>query len=524
MKIYIEVWYNIKLSNIRDTKVVYVNMRRLTAFICSLMIFIGIGTSFQVNAAYTNDEIKSDILSAIDWTNSAAKPLNNIGSIGADLTVIAMSRAGLNYDYNSYLAGLEKKAVEFTQATDVSEIQRTALAVLASGGDSEYIGDKDIVSLSSYYRSDEVPLGAGGVDDFSGALITLNSGDFKTPAGWSRYTRDELIRSILSYQESNGSFGDTEKTAAAIIALAPYNNSVEYIISDNGTSKSMSCGNAIWNAVNYLSDVQSGEGEFYSLKATALVSMAMDSIGVDDERLIKNKNTVMDGLLTYRNADGGFSEDYNQSDKTATGYALCALVSHLRKDNDLGSFFNFKKGGDLGLNPAQATVTQRPGTTTARVTPAPAARTTARAAATIRPSSATIRPAATPKVKTTPKASPKASPTFIPTPTPKPTERPALVGPAVPVGPQIPQTPDPMLDNEKKSISKAAPIVASVLALLALAGICCIYMMKKKIGIFKPAPDNEIYKAKQHRRTEEHRNFEKRMKINDRERYRHSKR
>ncbi|MBQ7574154.1 MAG: terpene cyclase/mutase family protein [Clostridia bacterium] len=495
-------------------------MKRLTAFICSVMILASIGLSFSVDAAYTTDELKGDILSAIDWTNTLAKPTNNIGSEGADLTVIAMSRAGISYDYNAYLSGLEKKAREFTQATDVSQIQRTALAVLACGGDGEYIADKDLVSLSSYYRSDEIPLGANGVNDFSGALITLNSKDFKTPSGWSKNDRDNLIRSILSYQENDGSFGSVEQTALAIIALAPYNNNVEYVISDNGTSKSLSCGNAIWNAVNYLSDVQSGDGEFYSLKDTALVSMAMDTIGIgtDDERMIKNGNSVIDGLLTYRNSDGGFSEDYNLSDKTATGYALCALVSRLRTENKLGSFFNFNKGGDLGLNQTQTTVTAKPGTsTTTRATST--ARSTARATATAKPRT-TLRPATTPRVRTTPSTSPSTSPT----PTPRPTQRPDLVGPAVPIGPQIPATPDPMMPDTEDGGVKPAPVVAAVLAILALLGICCIYMMKKKIGIFKEQPKNEIYKAKQHRRTEEHRRFEQRMKINERGKYKGSRR
>ena len=108
-----------------------------------------------------------------------------------------------------------------------------------------------------------------------------------------------------------------------------------------------------------------------------------------------------------------------------------------------------------------------------------------------------------------------------------------LVGPVEMPGPMPSFEPNEALPQEKghhdRKSGGAAVAIVSIVAVLCLAAIAVVlYLGKTKKfegkGIFKYlAPKkkkkNEIYKAKQHRRTEQHRRYEEREKFKKRRKF-----
>lgn len=491
-------------------------MKKLIAYICSLSILSGIIAAgvgeMSAMAQYTSADLETAIASAAAWTKNNIKLLDSVGSNEADLSVIAMKRAGIDFDYEAYLDKLDGVAERYDNTSPATDMQRSLMAVIALGGDSGYFGGRDFAGDSTYYRA------LNGITEYAGALIALNAGNIEIPQGVS-FNKEETVRKILSLQNEDGGFGDVYTTATAIVALSKNNNNnTEYAVTyaDERGSDKISGGLAIYNAIDYLSRHQSGSGDFYTLKDTAAVIMAMDSIGVSesDSRMVKKKNTVMDGLLTYQNSDGSFSNDYGTADKTATAYAMCAMVSNSRVLQKKAQFFNFSSKDSIRIE-----TTAKPSSTAASATSKPSSST---AGATKKPTTVTSKPRTTirPRTSASPSATPKGS--ALPRLTPSPTRKPDLVGPAQFVGPRPTATASPDFGEEagieNKGISKAVPVSVIIFTLLLAAAVMMLVARKKNLWIFaKKQSDN--YKAKRHRKTEEHRKYEKRRRYEERGKY-----
>ena len=496
-------------------------MKKTLALLCSLMIFAGAVMTntgaVPAKAQYTRTELESAISSAASWTKSNSNPLSNIGADASDIAITALKRAGIDYDYHAYLDGLDAVAAGYSDGDAATAVQRSLMTVSALGGDTGYFGGRDLAGDATYYRD------LSSAEDYSGALMALNAGDIEIPVD-TGLDREDYIRNLLSYQQRDGSFGDIRTTAMAIIALSDNYTDVEYSITyaDGRGGAQATCQQAIDDAAEYLSSQQSEAGDFYSLTDTAMVSFAMDALGVsqNDERFVKDGNTVIDGLLTYQTSDGGFSEDYNGANALATAYALSAMVSNARALQKKAEFFDFGSNDTITLSSSGTT------SSATRATSAPrsssTARSTTRPVSTTRPSS-TTKPRSTtaPRSTSGPSASPVAS--NAPKITPSPTKKPDLVGPVQIVGPVPEHTQMPELDidgDETERGNIAIPIVIGIIGVLAAAAAVLVFMAKKKLWIFKkPEKNDDIYHANQHRKTEEERHYEERRKFENRRKY-----
>ena len=72
---------------------------------------------------------------------------------------------------------------------------------------------------------------------------------------------------------------------------------------------------------------------FATAESCAQVILALLKLGIplDDERFVKNGNTVMDKLLEYRVSGGGFSHVLGDPvNGVATEQAIIAIISYLR--------------------------------------------------------------------------------------------------------------------------------------------------------------------------------------------------
>lgn len=99
-----------------------------------------------------------------------------------------------------------------------------------------------------------------------------------------------------------GKSADTDVTAMCLQALAPYK-------SDSTVKESID------RALNVLSKKQNEKGGYSSFgtvnsESVSQVISALVALDIDvqsDSRFIKNGNTLVDNLMTFKNSDGGFS-------------------------------------------------------------------------------------------------------------------------------------------------------------------------------------------------------------------------
>ena len=184
-------------------------------------------------------------------------------------------------------------------------------------------------------------------------------------------TNERHRQELLKAQESDGGFSlsagsgqmDVDITAMALTALAPY-------YEENSEAKA-----AADLALSWISEHQESDGGFCSSMDTgtessescAQVLTALCSLGIDpqsDSRFIKNGNTVLDNLMSFRQEDGGFVHAYvydasnpasipDESDFLAGGQAAYALTAFCRYKNNMKNLFN--------LRPEKATLLSKNG-------------------------------------------------------------------------------------------------------------------------------------------------------------------
>lgn len=241
----------------------------------------------------------------------------------AEFYVIALSQSG-NYRFSSY----ENALLSYLRSHEVysaASREKYALALSAAGSTDSYIKD----------TADEA-IGESGVMSLVFGLHLLNNGYSSV-----MYSKDGLIREILSYRKNDGgwavtgSWGDADVTAMAIQALAPYYGSRSDVT------------NAVDAALGLLSDIQLDSGGFKSMGAencesAAQVIIALSALGIDaqyDSRFIKNGNSAIAGMLQYRLSDGSFSHTGGEMNDTATAEAFCALTAYLRMCRGQGSLY-----------------------------------------------------------------------------------------------------------------------------------------------------------------------------------------
>ncbi len=126
----------------------------------------------------------------------------------------------------------------------------------------------------------------------------------------------------------------------AITALSPYTDREDVF-------------RALNSAVEFLNRECRRTAEIFAswgqenLESTAQVAIALCTLGINpenDARFVKNGNSVLDGIMKYRTADGAFAhisgENGNESDSVASAQALCALCSIVRFRRGLSPIYS----------------------------------------------------------------------------------------------------------------------------------------------------------------------------------------
>ena len=241
--------------------------------------------------------------------------------------------AGSKYDYASYAAALKNYIKKSASNTSPTTKERYALNFAAMGTNSAYV--KKIANEE---------IGELGIMSNVFGLHLITNG-FSS----SKYTADEVVEKLLSEQYEDGGWAlntsvgvsDTDITAMTVQCLAAYYGRP-------------AVKTAVDKAVNLLSTKQSDDGGFSSYYSTknpesaAQVIVALTSLGINpltDSRFIKNENSAVDFMLSFRATDHGFAHTsggtYNIS---ATTQVLYSLVSIYRLQHNKGRLYELNAG------------------------------------------------------------------------------------------------------------------------------------------------------------------------------------
>lgn len=248
---------------------------------------------------------------------------------GDEWIVLDMARGNVTAPptYANYYAQVEAKVKEtkgVLSARYYTEYARVVLAVTAIGRDATNVAGYDLVAPLT--NVDQVA--SQGVNSVIYALLALDSGSYEADV------RAQYVDKILEAQLEDGGFtympedpADPDLTAMALQALAPYRTEEDVAAS---IDRALAC----------LSAMQRSNGGFLSWGASSAESsaqaiIALCTLGIDleDSRFVKEGCSLLDHLMTFQLANGGFCHTAGGAyNAMATDQALRALVAVQRAE------------------------------------------------------------------------------------------------------------------------------------------------------------------------------------------------
>ena len=248
---------------------------------------------------------------------------------GDEWLVLDLARGGVATPpaYETYYAQVEACVREKNGVLSdryYTEYARVALAVTAIGRDAANVAGYDLVAP----LTDVDKVASQGVNGVIYALLALDSGSYEADV------RAQYVEKILAAQLPDGGFtymegdpADPDLTAMALQALAPYHADAQVSA-------------AVDRALNCLSAMQQADGGFVSwgassAESTAQAILALCTLGVDlqDSRFVKDGHSLLDNLMTFQLANGGFCHTADGGyNAMTTEQALRALVAVQRAE------------------------------------------------------------------------------------------------------------------------------------------------------------------------------------------------
>lgn len=253
----------------------------------------------------------------------------------------------------------------------IGETSRDALAIKALGGNLNELkttdgAEFDLIKKLSNFSTDNITY----VTDAIFAMTVYDSGEYTADGN---LTREALLNYILTSRNEDGIWGytwngvsypDYDSTAMALNALAPYYNADSADKAGLGEAQYNEVKNAVDSIVSILSSVQGENGTYYSSNTDAVVIIGLTSIGIDpynDERFVKNGNSVVDGLLNYALEDNSGFGYTNNSEYNVLGteQSFRALIAYLGFKQNSGAAYDIY---DINpIKPVSASNTQGTG-------------------------------------------------------------------------------------------------------------------------------------------------------------------
>ena len=281
--------------------------------------------------------------------------------IGGEWAVLGLARSGYTVPdgyFEGYMGRLEtavKACKGVLSDRKYTEYSRVVVALSALGVDARDVGGYDLLA----------PLGNFELTTWQGlnsaiwALIALDSANYPMPQiedKENQATRQMYIDYILDLELNEGGWTLARRTAAdsadpditgmALQALAKYQNQKKVAA-------------AIDRALICMSSKQDEKGGFSNMwgdsNSESVVQMvvALCELGIplDDSRFVKNGNSLLDNLLTYRKRDGSFLhvlDGHTGDNQMSCEQGFYGLVAAYRAEQGMNSLYSMTDAITIG--------------------------------------------------------------------------------------------------------------------------------------------------------------------------------
>ena len=313
-------------------------MKKIISVLFCFIIIIGTFSSVSASDFVSIDSVIAD---TADYLYKKV-PDPNVGSVGGEWAVLGLARSETEIPdeyyrryYSNVLRYLEKNS-GVLHDKKYTEYSRVILALTAIGKNPEDVGGCNLVA--PLYDYDKTIW--QGLNGPIWAVIALNSGNYGTSE-----IRERYINRILECELDGGGWAlseDETEAQADITAMALM--ALSCCETYEGVSE------AVERGINKLSEMQNENGGFSSCneetaESAAQVLAAVSSLGISyrDTRFVKNKNTLIDNLLSFYTPGNGFAHSGSQSltsNLMATEQCFYALVAAKRLENNKNSIFD----------------------------------------------------------------------------------------------------------------------------------------------------------------------------------------
>ncbi|MCL2839004.1 MAG: S-layer homology domain-containing protein [Oscillospiraceae bacterium] len=345
-------------------------------FISILIVFALLFGGVATVSAVSTDELDRAIESAAEFLlQTVQNP--EVGSVGGCWTVLGLARSGINVPdsfFENYFAaaeihtrlvrgGVVGGGTMQWPRLPITEYSRIILALTAAGFDPQDVENRNLLmEIADFDR-----VASQGINSVIFALLAFDSLNYSIPTiedAQTQVTRKLLVDEILRLQLNDGGWNliagfienwqnevsEADLTAMALQALAKYQDNPNVAAATN-------------RALAFLSSIQLDCGGFLfsggmAAESVAQVIVALVELGIplDDERFVKNGNTLLDSLLSFQSPDGGFWRGGENSNLMTTEQAFYALVAAQRLRDGQNSLYRMSDASQRNEIPAAETI------------------------------------------------------------------------------------------------------------------------------------------------------------------------
>ena len=304
----------------------------------------------QVVSPEQQKEVLADTLAKTGEFLHGSVKEPTFGSVGGEWLILGLARSGMEISdeyYETYFQNLSAYTAQqggVLHAKKYTEYSRVILAVTAIGKDPTDVGGFNMLQPLADFEQTVFQ----GINGPIFALLALDSGNYEIPentADNTQATRDMYVDYIINAQLPEGGWSlmggepEIDLTAMALQALAKYQDRKD-------VAEAVEKGLAILSErQNENGGYQYSAAEQVSCESVAQVIVALTELGIslDDSRFVKNGKTLLDGILQFQQADGGFSHLVDgETDLLATEQAFYALVAANRVAQGESSLYRMK--------------------------------------------------------------------------------------------------------------------------------------------------------------------------------------
>ena len=264
------------------------NLKQKRGLCLLLLLLLLCGTCLPAAAAVTDTQLRNAVQqSAVYMQKTVSNP--QVGSIGGEWAVL----------------GLARSDAAVLHSRKYTEYSRVVLALTAIGKEPSNVAGYNLLTpLGDYDKTIQQ-----GINGPIWALLALDSGNYAMPVNAeakTQATRQMYVDEILSRQLDNGGWSLTAKGGAGQ-ASADVTGMVLQALANYQQQEKVKA--AIDKALTCLSRMQQADGGFGdNVESVAQVLVGLCALVIDgkDSRFVKDGQTVLDALLSYRQADGSF--------------------------------------------------------------------------------------------------------------------------------------------------------------------------------------------------------------------------